>query len=167
MATVLFCTKDDVVRQSSILDGNIDADKLIPSLFHAQTHYLKPILGTDLYDKFSSEITAGTLADPYLALLKTYVKPILIHACLAEFLKSCLFTVSSKGVFKHTSENAETATTEEVKDLVQVERDRAESYTERFLDYMLYNGSTFSEWTSNTGADLKPNKESFNIDWVL
>ena len=76
--------------------------------------------------------------------------------------------VSNKGIYKHTSENSSEATSEEVKELVQIERDRAESYTERFLDHMSqYASSNFPEWFSNSGEDVSPNYESYVIDWVL
>jgi hypothetical protein len=71
-------------------------------------------------------------------------------------------------VFKHTSENASETSAEEIKDLVQIERQRAESYTERFLDHMAFNASTnFPEWFSNSNEDMSPNYESYKIDWVL
>ena len=87
---------------------------------------------------------------------------------LAEFLKSASITVSNKGVFKHQSENSTSLTDNELKELIQVERDRAESYTERFIDHMLFNAPTkFPEWFSNTDDDQHPQYESYTIDWVL
>ena len=43
MADVLFCTKNDIVRKSQNLDGNIDADLIIPSLHISQTQNLRGI----------------------------------------------------------------------------------------------------------------------------
>jgi len=97
MADVLFCTKDDIVRKSQNLDGNIDADLIIPSLHITQTQNLRGVIGTDLYNKLTSEITGGTLANPYLSLLNNYIKPILIHLTLAEFFKGASIKVTNKG----------------------------------------------------------------------
>tara|TARA_R100000329_G_scaffold114636_1_gene94152 strand:+ start:27665 stop:28186 length:522 start_codon:yes stop_codon:yes gene_type:complete len=173
MADVLFCSKDDIVRKSTMLDGNIDSDKIIPALHLAQTQYLREIIGTDLYNKFSSDITAlinsgTTFPADYKNLLDDFVKPILIHLTIHEFLKTASVTVSNKGVFKHTSENAGDVSSEELKDLIQVERDRAQSYTQRFLDHMAFNAaSKFPEWFSNSNEDVSPLHESYTIDWVL
>ena len=41
MAEVLFVSKEDIVRRSPIMDGNIDADKIIPALHLSQTQYLR------------------------------------------------------------------------------------------------------------------------------
>ena len=75
---------------------------------------------------------------------------------------------SNKGVYKHTSEASSDVTQSELKELIQVARDRAESYTQRFLDYMAFNAAgSFPEWFSNSNADVSPSHESYNIDWVL
>ncbi len=172
MADVLFCSKEDVVRKSTMLSGSIDADSLIPAMHLAQTQYLREIIGTDLYNKFSADITAlinsgTTFPATYKALLDDFIKPILVHLTVHEFLKTAHVTVSNKGVFKHTSENATDVNQSELKELIQVARDRAESYTQRFLDYMAFNSSGFPEWRSNSNGDVSPNYESYSIDWVL
>jgi len=168
MATVLFCSKNDIVRKSPILDSSIDSDKLVPALHLAQTQYLREIIGTDLYNKFATDIAASSLTNPYLDLLNNFVKPILILLTLSEFLKTAAYKVTNGGVFKHVSENSSEPSIEEIKDLVQIERQRAESYTERFLDHMAFNATTnFPEWFSNSNDDVSPTYDSYKIDWVL
>ena len=172
MAEVLFCTKEDIVRRSPILDGNIDSDRIIPALHLSQTQYLREIIGTDLYNKYVTDITAlvdsgTTFPAADKALLDDYITPILIHLCTAEFLKTGAITVSNKGIYMHNSENSSNVSAEEIKDLVQIERDRAESYTQRFLDYMAFNSTGFPEWRSNSNGDVSPNYESYTIDWVI
>ena len=78
MATVLFCSKNDIVRKSPILDSSIDSDKLVPALHLAQTQYLREIIGTDLYNKLASDIAGSSLSNPYLDLLNNFVKQIQI-----------------------------------------------------------------------------------------
>ena len=141
---------------------------MVPALHLAQTQYLREIIGTDLYNKFATDIAASSLSNPYLDLLKNYVKPILIHLTISEFLKTAAYQITNKGISKGVSENASEASSEEVKDLVQVERDRAESYTERFLDHMSFQASTsYPEWFSNSNEDVSPAYEGHKIDWVL
>ena len=40
--------------------------------------------------------------------------------------------------------------------LVQKERDTAEFYGQRIVDYLCENSSSYPEYTSNSGADLNP-----------
>ena len=172
MSQVLFCTKEDIIRRSPILNGDIDSDRLIPALHLSQTQYLREIIGTELYNYYDTAIRAlpGTqIPTNHKTLLDDYIKPILIHLTISEYLKSGSFLVTNKGIFKPASDNSSAASTEEVKELVQIERDRAQSYTERFLDYMAFNATTkgITQWYSNTNDDVSPNYESFTIDWVI
>ena len=57
---------------------------------------------------------------------------------MVDFLPFAAYQVKSGGIFKHTSENAETVSKDEVDYLVQKEREFAEYYTRRFVDYHLF-----------------------------
>jgi hypothetical protein len=70
-------------------------------------------------------------------------------------------------VFKHISENAESVSKNEIDYLVEKERDIAEYYTRRFIDYMTYNQSSFPEYTSNSNEDIDPDKDALFNGWVL
>jgi len=68
MATALFIKREDLVR-NSILDGNVDTDKFIQFIKIAQQMHIQNYLGTDLYNKISADIIAGTLSGYYLNLV--------------------------------------------------------------------------------------------------
>ena len=77
------------------------------------------------------------------------------------------YTLKSGGLYKHTSENAETVTKEEVDYLIEKHRDIAEYYTRRFIDHMSFNQSSFPEYNSNTNDDIHPDKDALFNGWVL
>lgn len=166
MATVLFITRTDLVR-NSIIDGNVDTDKFIQYIKIAQEIHIRNYLGTDLYNKISADITAGTLSGNYLSLVNTYVQPMLIHYAMVDYLPFSAFQIKNGGVYKHVSENAENATKEEIDYLVQRERDIAEYYTRRFIDHMSFNQALFPEYYSNTNDDIYPDKDATFQGWVL
>ena len=105
MAEVLLIERSDIVKYTP-LDGNVDTDKFIQFVKIAQDIHIQGYLGTDLLNKLKTEITAGTLSGVYLSLLTTYIKPMLIHWAMVEYLPYAAYTVANKGVFKHTSENS-------------------------------------------------------------
>ena len=76
MATALFISRTDLVK-NTILDGNVDTDKFIPYIKIAQEVHIQNYLGSELYNKISSDIIAGTLSGNYLTLVNTYVQPML------------------------------------------------------------------------------------------
>jgi len=77
------------------------------------------------------------------------------------------YTISEKGVLKHNSETSQSVDKNEIDFLIEKERNIAESYTNRFIDYMCYNSTLFPEYTSNTNDDVQPSKDSDFGGWVL
>jgi hypothetical protein len=166
MATALFISRTDLVK-NSIIDGNTDTDKFIQFIRIAQEIEIQNYLGTDLYNKISADIVAGTLTGDYLNLVNDYVQPMLIWWAQVNYLPYAAYQIKNGGVFKHTSENSESVSKNEVDYLVEKARNTAEYYTRRFVDYMSFNSSTFPEYNSNSDSDVYPDKDSLFNGWVL
>ena len=130
----------------------MDTDKFMQFIKIAQEIHVRNYMGTDLYDKISADIIAGTLSGDYLDLVNDYIQPMLIPA-MTEYLPFAAYSISNGGVFKHSSENSTIANKEEVDLLISKERDYAEYYTQRFIDYMSYNAdSKFPEYYTNNNG---------------
>jgi len=166
MATALFIKRQDLVR-NSILDGNVDTDKFIQYIKIAQEIHVRNYLGTDLYNRISNDILNNTLNGDYLELVNSYIQPMLIHYAMVDYLPFAAYQVKNGGVFKHSSENAETATKDEVDFLINKERDIAEYYTRRFIDYMSFNQESFPEYYTNSNDDIHPDTNATFNGWVL
>ena len=166
MAVALFIKREDLVR-NSILDGNVDTDKFIQFIKIAQEIHVRNYLGTDLYNRISDDIIAGTLSGDYLELTNSYIQPMLIHYAMVDYLPFAAYQIKNGGIFKHRSENGDTATKEEIDYLVQRERDIAEYYTRRFVDYMSFNQETFPEYYTNSNDDIHPDTNATYNGWVL
>ena len=166
MATALFVSRDEIVKFTA-LNGNIDTDNFIQWVKVAQDIHIQNYLGTKLFKKINDDIVAGTLTGNYLTLTNVYVKPMLIHWSMVEFLPFAAYTIANKGVYKHNSENSDTVSKEEVDFLVEKERSIAENYTRRFIDYMSFNNSLFPEYNTNSNADVYPDKQSDFGGWIL
>tara|TARA_R110001592_G_C13021385_1_gene737588 strand:+ start:375 stop:878 length:504 start_codon:yes stop_codon:yes gene_type:complete len=167
MATALFIKRADLVKNTA-LSGNVDTDKFIQFIKLAQEIHIQNYLGTDLYDKISNHIIAGNLAGDYLSLVNEYIQPMLIHFAMAEYLPFAAYTISNGGVYKHSSENSTQPQKEEIDSLISKERDYAEYYTTRFIDYMSFNATgKFPEYYSNNNEDIYPDKDSLYQGWVL
>ena len=166
MATALFIKPIDIKR-NTIIDGNVDVDKFIQFIKIAQQIHVRNYLGSDLYNRISDDIIADTLTGDYLSLVNTYIQPMLIHFAMVDYLPFAAYQVKNGGVFKHSSENSETVSKNEVDYLVNKEREFAEYYTRRFIDYMTFNQASFPEYNSNTNEDISPDKDSLFNGWVL
>lgn len=166
MATALFISRTDLVK-NSIIDGNTDTDKYIQFIRIAQEIEVQNYLGTDLYNKISADIIAGTLTGDYLNLVNDYVQPMLIWWAQVNYIPYAAYQIKNGGVFKHTSENSESASKSEVDYLVEKARNTAEYYTRRFIDYMSFNDNLFPEYRSNSDSDVYPDTDSLFNGWVL
>ncbi len=166
MATALFISRTDLVK-NSIIDGNVDTDKFIQFIKIAQDIEVQNYLGTDLFNRISADIIAGTLSGDYLNLVNFYVQPMLIWWAQVNYIPYAAYQIKNGGVFKHTSENAESASRSEVDYLVQKARNTAEYYTRRFVEYMNFNSNLFPEYNSNSDSDVSPDNDSLFNGWVL
>lgn len=163
---VLFVTPTDIKRYTA-LNGNVDNDKFLQFVKIAQDIHIQQYLGTRLFDKIKTDIVDNTLEEPYTSLLNNYIKPMVVHWALVEFLPFSAVTISNKGVYKPTSENAEIVSKVEVDALQDKQRDLAQYYTRRFIDFMCFNSNIFPEYLNNSNSDIYPEKDSSYTNWVL
>ena len=166
MATGLNITFTDIKKHTA-LNGNVDEDKIAAFLKIAIDIHLQNYLGTDLNDKIHADIVAATLAGDYITLNNTYIKPMIIHWAMVEYLPWAAFSIQNKGVYRHGSETSESVAKNEIDYLVEKERDIAEHYTQRLIDYLCNNNSLFPEYSTNSNGDVSPDKDTTFSGWVL
>ena len=133
MAEALLVTRNDIVKFTA-LNGNVDTDNFIQWVNVAQDIHIQNYLGTRLLEKIKADIIDDTLSGDYLDLVVDYVKPMLIHWAMVEYLPFAAYTIANKGVYKHNSENSTNVEKNEVDYLVEKERSIAQHYTERMID---------------------------------
>jgi hypothetical protein len=166
MAEALLISKKDLQEYTS-LNANTDVDKVIQFVLVAQNIWIQQYTGSKLLDKIKTDITNNTLSGNYITLVRSYLKPMLIHFTMVEYLPFCAYTISNKGIYKHQSENSEIVSKEEVDYLIEKEKRIAESYSQRFLDYICKNNSLFPEYTTNENGDVYPQHNNYLTNWYL
>lgn len=166
----LFITVNDLKRKS-IIDGNVDGDKLIQFIEVAQDTHIQNYLGGKLYKKLQALVIDGSIAAPsnsnYKDLIDTYIKPMLVWYTQSSYLPFAMYQISNGGVFKHRSENSETISVEEMHSMLSRVTETAEFYTRRFVDYMGFNSTLFPEYNQTSNGDMYPDKDVNFHSWVL
>ena len=74
----LFINDKDVKTFTSI-NGNLDIDRYVNAVYLAQITHIQSMLGTDLYERLSTDIENDSLSGAYRSLLEDYIKPIPNH----------------------------------------------------------------------------------------
>lgn len=150
------------LKERSIISGSTDADKLIHFIEVAQDMHIQNYLGGKLYDKLQTIILDGTIDDPsnsnYKTLRDDYIKPMLVWFSQVEYFPFSMFKIDNGGLAKTRGENDDIVDYSDVDRMESKLRDRAEFYTNRFVDYMCNNSSLYPEYTQNQDGDMYPDK---------
>jgi len=160
MAYVLFISEDKL-KDSTAINGNVDVDFLLPYVRIAQKIYCEDKLGTDLYKKLEAEITAGTLAGAYKTLVDEYIGDMLVQWAFYECIPFLRFKIQNGNIYSKTSETGTSLSETEASSLREEVRNTAEYFTERLISYITNNLTSFPEYSTNTGADISPNKDAY------
>lgn len=131
MAETLFITPQEIAT-TTILGGNVDPDKYAFCVAQVQITFIEPLLGSELYDKIKADFIADTLTGDYENLFNEFVKPITKAKALAEFIEIAGLTLANGGLFKHSPENSEIPTTQEVLALSNKYDAVVDMYVQRF-----------------------------------
>ena len=160
MAYVLFISEDKL-KDSTAINMNVDVDLLLPYVREAQKLHVETKLGTDLTQKLKDEITAGTLAGAYKTLVDDYIGDMLPNWAFYHVIPFLRFKIENGNIYSKTSETGTALSTEEAQHLREEVRNTAEYYTERMIDYVCNNLSSFPEYSTNSGADVNPDRNAY------
>ena len=155
---------EDKLKNCTAINYNVDTAFLLPFLKIAQDKHLQMILGTRLYNKISTDINDRDLDGVYKTLVDDYVQDCLVHYALVEALPFISYQIKNGSITQKNSENGNAASREDVNYLVQKERDTAEFYGQRIVEYLCYNSSLFPEYTTNNDDEIEPIKNAYFTD---
>ena len=164
MAYVLFISESKL-KSSTAINLNCDPEILLPYVRQAQKLYVETKLGTDLTQKLKDLITAGTIGnvgnEAYKTLVDTYIGDMLPNWAFYHCIPFLRFKVENGNIYSKTSETGVALSTEEAQHLREEVRNTAEYYTERMIDYITNNTSSFPEYSTNSGADVSPDRNAY------
>jgi len=164
MAYVLFISEEKL-KDSTAINLNVDPNLLLPYVRQAQKLYVEPKLGTQLTEKLKDLITAGTIGDvgneAYKTLLDDYIGDMLPNWAFYHAVPFLRFKIENGNIYSKTSETGNALSTEESQSLREEVSNTAQYYTERLIDYICNNTSSFPEYNTNTGADVNPDQNAY------
>ena len=138
MAEFLFITPEEIAS-TTIMGGNVDVDKYLFCIANTQLTVIEPLLGSELYNKIYEDAEADTLTGLYLTLYDNYVKPITKYKSTAEYIEIGQYMVNNGGIYKHTGENVEVVSRDEVLSLSNKYNALSQMYILRFNKWICHN----------------------------
>jgi hypothetical protein len=164
MSYVLLISEQKL-KDSTAINLNVDVNILLPYVLQAQTLYIEPKLGTQLYEHIKGLIQAGTIGNvgnaAYKTLLDDYISFVLVNYSFYHAIPYLRFRIENGNIYSKTSENGTALTTEESQSLREEISNTAQYYTERLIEYIRNNTSLFPEYSTNSGADVNPDKNAY------
>jgi len=157
---VLFISSTYLKRVTP-LSGAIDDEWIAPAITLAQDKYVQMYLGTKLYDKLRSEISGGSVAEPYATLLDTHVVKVTAWWTMVELLPNLYAQIDNGGLILRSATNALSAGSVDMTREVERARRNAQFYTHTMYRYLTDNTTLFPEYGSNSGAQLHPEAGRF------
>jgi hypothetical protein len=164
MSYVLLISEQKL-KDSTAINLNVDVNILLPYVLQAQTLYIEPKLGTQLYEHIKGLIQAGTIGDAgnvaYKTLLDDYISFVLVNYSFYHAIPFLRFKIENGNIYSKTSENGTALSTEESQSLREEISNTAQYYTERLIEYIRNNIGDYPEYSTNSGADVNPDKNAY------
>lgn len=167
MARVLMID-EAYIKSNTVIDDNVSAQALMIVAYDAQEMYIEPLLGTRLYNKLKSDITADTVAGDYLTLLGDYVVPTLLKWIIHDFVPINSQRIRNVGSTTKAGENSQSMSIAQIQFSMGLAEKKAELIGAKMVDYLVVNSSSFPEYTlSNLGGEIAAIRSATNTGIYL
>lgn len=167
-ANILFIS-EQVLKDRSLLQDNVDPKLIKPTIKQAQDMYIEPVLGTGLYRELQEQIADNDVSVLNKTLLDNYITDCLCWFVASEMVMSLGYKLTNKNVLKKTSENSETASISDLFDLMNYYKNKGEWYAQRITNYLCENNTDYPLYDNpGTGVDIiHPNNTSYSTGMYL
>jgi hypothetical protein len=159
----------DTIKDRTGLHNNVD-DKLVkPEIKTAQDIYILPALGSALYNRLQQGIDLNNLTPNEIILLDNYITDTLVNFVLAELPQGLSFQYYNKGLLKKTGENFESPSMQDMIDVANKYKSRAEFYRQRLIKYLKQNYTLYPQYLNwGDGVDaIRPDNNGYKTSVFL
>jgi len=143
------------ISATSMLDLNINEDKLIFAVVNSQKLFLEPLIGSALTRKLQS----NDLTFEYELLLERFLNDALINWGVSECIQGLAYQVAQGGVFRHNASDSELPTAKEIATIRQSYLYKGDEFARRLVAFLNKNKSYYPEYSENTADGLNSSKK--------
>lgn len=121
------------------INRNVDMDVLKAEIQIAQDIDLQTILGSRFYHHLLNQVSAtgNTFNADELVLVNDYIAPYLVQTSYFNAIPHLMYRTMNNGITKGQMENSTAVDIETMKYLRSVQKQRADFYAQRLLDFLL------------------------------
>jgi hypothetical protein len=139
------------------INKNVDMDVLKAEIQIAQDIDLQTILGTKFYQHLQNQVSAtgNTFNANEKTLVDDYIQPYLIQTAYFNAMPQLMYRTMNRGIVSGDMENAQPVDIETMKYLRNIQKQRADFYSQRLIDYLLIGKgqNLFPDYNNNSTYD--------------
>lgn len=175
MSLNILLVSDDMIKDRTVIHGNIDPKLIYPDIKVAQDMYILPLLGAALFNKIQNAVSDNTIntdaaLSDYKTLLDKYIVDALIYYTLTDLPQTLSYQFWNKGVIRKQGDNTQLPSMSELIDVSNKYKQRAEFYANRCRLYVRqYAATLFREYLNpgNGIDDMRPENKAYTMPIYL
>lgn len=130
------------IKERTGLHANVDEKLILPEILTSQDMYILPALGTALYNRLQDGIDANNLTADETDLLDTYITNCLVYYVMSELPMGLSYQFYNKGVVRKSSDNTDMPSAQDMIDVANRYKARAEFYKQRLVKFLRQSSTT-------------------------
>lgn len=165
---ILFISAD-TIKERSGLHYNVDEKLIKPEIKTSQDMYILPALGSALYNRLQSGIECNNLTCDEKTLLDDYIADTLVNYVLSELPQGLSFQFYNKGLIRKSSDNTDVPSMQDLIDIANRYKARAEFYKQRLIKYLKQNQVLYPLYLNfGSGIDaIHPDNDAYRASiWL-
>ncbi|HBT93684.1 MAG TPA: hypothetical protein DEB23_05410 [Chitinophagaceae bacterium] len=157
------------IKDRTGLHANVDEKLVLPEIKTAQDMYILPALGSALYNELQTAVDTNTYTNLQTTLLDDYIVDTLIYFVMSELPQGLSFQFYNKGLLRKSGENQENPSMQDMIDVANRYKARAEFYKQRLIKYLKQNNALYPNYLNfGSGIDsIKPDNEGYTVSMYL
>jgi hypothetical protein len=145
-ATKILLITPETLRQNTVVNDNTDEKVLFKSIRTAEDKFIRPLVGSNLYNTLLAQVTGNTLAGYYKTLMDDYLIPCLFEYAVLEYLPWAAFKIKDKGPGQQGGGDFQPASMQDLASLKEDIRQSAQFYADAMIRYLRANAERFPEY---------------------
>jgi hypothetical protein len=157
------------IKDRTGLHANVDEKLVLPEIKTAQDMYILPALGSALYNQLQTAVEGGTYTNEETTLLDDYIADCLVYYVMSELPMGLSYQFYNKGLLRKSGENTENPSMQDMIDVANRYRSRAEFYKQRMIKYLKQNNVLYPNYLNfGSGIDsIKPDNDGYTVSMWL
>ena len=147
-----FLIETELIKELGFIQGNVSDELISPTLRRVQDVELKPIIGSQLFNRLLDGVNNDDLNASETDLMNTYIRDFLVSACDHKIVNHLIFQLRNSAVGTSKDSFITPLSSAERTTLLDDLRHDKEVYSQNLVNHLLENRELYPEYMEYTGG---------------